>query len=441
MNITKESIDALSTVVKVDIVADDYKGKVEEILKDYRKKANIPGFRKGHVPMTMVKKQYGKSIMIDEVNKLLQKSLNKYLADEKIEILGDPLPRTQEDFSWDNEDFSFEFELGLAPVFEVDLKKKMKVTKYDIKVTDELIEEEVENIRKRYGKMSPLEEITEEANVAGTLVNEEEGIDKKTAFNVKDIKGKTNLKKLLGAKKGDVIELKTKNLFEKDYILASSLNITEEEAKNLNISLKLTIDAITLTEPADLDKELFDKLFASKNVNTVTELKEKIKLSAEKQFKTQSDQQLLNDITSNLVENTKFDLPEKFIKKWLQTSGEEQLTEEQASEKFEQSEKGLRYQLIEGRLIKDNDIAVDNMELVNYAKEMIKNQMAQFANEEPKDEELNAIVGRVLSNKEEYQRLQTQLVSEKLLNLFKENVSYKTKEVTHEEFLKEVYKK
>lgn len=440
MNITKESIDALNAVVKVDIVAEDYQEKVDTILKDYRKKANIPGFRKGHVPMGMIKKQYGKSIMIDEVNKLLQESLNKYITDEKLEILGNPLPRIQDDFSWDADKLSFEFDLGLAPKFEVDLKKKTKVTKYDIKITDELIDKEVENIRSRYGKMSPLAEITEEANVAGVLINEEEGIEKKTAFNVKDIKGKTNLKKLVGSKVGDVLELKTKNLFENDYILASSLEISQEEAKELNIPISLQIDAITKTELADLDKELFDKLFAGKDVNTVTELKERIRTSAQKQFQTQSDQQLLNDITEHLVENTEFDMPQTFIEKWLQHSGEEELTEEQAAEKYKESERGLRYQLIEGRLMRDNDIKVDSMELIDYAKTMIKEQMAQFGNEVPNDGEMNQIVGRVLSNQEEYQRLQTQMMSQKLLDFFKENVNFKTKEVTQEEFIKEVYK-
>lgn len=440
MNITQEKIDALNAVVKVDIVAEDYQDKVDTILKDYRKKANIPGFRKGHVPLGMIKKQYGKSIMIDEVNKLLQESLNKYLADEKLEILGNPLPRIQDDFSWDAESLSFEFELGLAPEFDVDLKKKNKVTQYNIKITDELIDKEVENLRARYGKMSPLEEVTEDANIAATLVNEDENIDKKTAFKASDIKGKTNLKKFLGAKIGDEIALKTKNLFENDQILANSLEMAQDEVKALNIPIIVRIDAITKTELADLDKELFDKLFAAKDVTTVTELKDRIRTTAEKQFKTQSDQQLLNDITLHLVENTKFDLPETFIQKWLQNSGEEELTEEQAVERFKESEKGLRHQLIEGRIMRDNEISVDSMELIDYAKTMIKSQMAQYGNDEPTDADLNAIVGRVLQNQEEYQRLQTQVLSEKLLDFYKENIKFKTKDVTQEEFVKEVYK-
>ncbi|MFK8060506.1 MAG: trigger factor, partial [Polaribacter sp.] len=214
MNITKENTDALNAVVKVDIVADDYQEKVTKLLTDYRKKADVPGFRKGHVPMGMIKKQYGKSIMIDEVNKLLQDSLNKFITEEKLDILGNPIPRMQEDFNWDAETFSFEFELGLAPKFDVDLKGKKKVTQYNIIATEELIDEEVKNIQTRYGKMSTLDEATEHSNVTGTFVNEDKEINKKSTFLVNDLKGKKNEKKVIGAKVGDVIELETKKLFE-----------------------------------------------------------------------------------------------------------------------------------------------------------------------------------------------------------------------------------
>jgi trigger factor len=208
MNITKENLDALNAVVKVDVVAEDYQDKVQKVLTDYRKNANIPGFRKGHVPMGMIKKQYGKSVMIDEVNKLLQDSLNKYLAEEKLDILGNPLPRINEDFNWDAEQFSFEFELGLAPEFEVDVKGKNKITEYKVIATDDLIDEEVKNLQARYGKTSALDEVTAEANVTGTFVNEEKEINKKGTFSIADLKGKKNEKLLLGAKKEDVVEQK-----------------------------------------------------------------------------------------------------------------------------------------------------------------------------------------------------------------------------------------
>ncbi|WP_299160346.1 trigger factor [uncultured Tenacibaculum sp.] len=440
MNITKENVDALNAVVKVDIVAEDYQANVTKVLNDYRKTANIPGFRKGQVPMGMVKKQYGKSVMIDEVNKLLQESLNKFLVEEKLDILGNPLPRVQDDFNWDAEKFSFEFELGLAPEFDINLKPKNKVTQYNIVATDELIEKELENIQTRYGKMSAKEEANEVANVTGTFVNEEKEINKKSTISVKDIKGKTNLKKFVGAKVGDVLELKTKNLFEDEHKLQSALGVSHDDVHGLEIPVTLTIEEITETEPAELDKELFDKLFADGSVNTVTELKDKIKEDAEKQFQQQADQQLLNAITENLVENTKFDLPTEFLQKWLQTAGEKQLTTEEAVEEFNKSEKGLRYQLIEGKIMKDNEIKLDYAELVDYAKGFIRSQMAQFGNMNPEEKELDDIAGRILQNQDEAQKLQAQLISQKLLAFYKENMSFDSKELSYEDFIKEVYK-
>ncbi len=439
MNITKENVDTLNAVVKVDIVTEDYQDKVAKILADYRKSANIPGFRKGHVPMGMIKKQYGKSVMIDEVNKLLQESLSKFLVEEKLDILGNPLPRVKDDFNWDSDLFSFEFELGLAPEFDVNLKSKKKVTQYNIIATDKLIDQEIENIQSRYGKMSSLDQVIKHANITGTFVNEEKGIEKKSTFLVNDLKGEKNQMKLIGAKVGDVIELATKKLFEDDHKLQNILGISHDEIHDLDITVLLTVEDITKTEPADLDKELFNKLFADGSVSTATELRKKIKEDAEKQFQQQADQQLLNAITAHLVAETKFDLPTAFLQKWLQTTGKKELTTAQATEEYSKSEKGLRYQLIEGKVMKDNNIKLDYAELVDYAKEFIRTQMAQFGNMNPEEKELDDIAARVLQNQEEAKRLQDQLTSQKILTFYKENMSFKTKEVTYEDFIKEVY--
>lgn len=439
MNITKENVDALNAVVKVDIVADDYQPKVTQQLNDYRKKADVPGFRKGHVPMGMIKKQYGKSIMIDEVNKLLQESLNKFLTEEKLDILGNPLPRIEENFSWDTENFSFEFELGLAPEFEVDLKAKKKVTKYEIYADDALIKKEVENLQSRYGKMSAIDEATATSNVTGTFSNGED-VENKATITVKDIKGKSNIKKFVGAKVGDVITLKTKGLFEDDHKMQTALGIPHEDVHGLDIEVSFTVEDITKTELADLDQELFDKLFPDGSVKSVTELKEKIKEDAEKQFETQGDQQFLNAVTEHLVETTKFDLPAAFLKKWLATAGEKELTAEEAAAQYEKSEKGLRYQLIEGKIMKANNIQIDYKELTDFAKGFIRTQMAQFGNLNPEEKELDDIAGRILANQEEAKRLQDQLVSQKLVTFYKENMSFKSKKATYEEFVKEVYK-
>ncbi|WBL21976.1 trigger factor [Zunongwangia sp. HRR-M8] len=439
MNITRENIDKLNAVVKVDIAKDDYAPKVEKILKDYRKNANIPGFRKGHVPMGMVKKQYGQAVLVDEVNKLLQENLNKYLTEEKLDVLGNPIPKEQENFDWNKDEYTFEFEIGLAPEFEVDLDLEKPVKKYNIVADDKMIDSQIESIQKQYGKLISKEEVEEGDIVAGTFKNEEEGIENETSIELEKIKGKRNLNKFVGAKAGDVITLKTKSLFEDDHDLQQHLKVEHDKAHDLDIEVEFTISEVNQRELADLDQELFDKLFGEGKVTSVTELKEKIKEDAEKQFVQQSDQQLMNDVTEALIEKTDFDLPKEFLQKWIRTVGEKPLTEEEAVEEYEKSEKGLRYQLIEGKIVKDNDIQVDFEALKAFAKDKIKEQMAQFGQMDPSDKELDDIAARILSNQDEVKRLSEQLVNEKLLNFYKENMKFDEKEVTYDDFVKEIY--
>lgn len=440
MNITRENIDELNAVVKVDIAKEDYAGKVDKVLKDYRKNANIPGFRKGHVPMGMVKKQYGKAVLVDEVNKMLQDSLNKYLTEEKLDVLGNPLPKEQENFDWDEDNYTFEFELGLAPEFEVNLDLDKPVTKYNIVADEKMVNDQIENIRKQYGKLKSKDVAEEGDSVTGTFKNEEEGIEKETTVELENIKGKRNLNKFVGAKAGDTITLKTKNLFEDDHALINHLGIDHDKAHDLDIEVDFTIAEINERELADLDQELFDKLFGKDKVTSEDELKEKIKEDAAKQFQQQSDQQLMNDVTEALVENTKFDLPKEFLQKWIRTVGEEPLTEEEAKEEYEKSEKGLRYQLIEGKIVNDHDLNADFEELKAFASEKIKQQMAQFGQMNPSQKELDDIAARVLSNQDEVKRMSEQMMNEKLLNFYKENMKFDEKEVTYEEFVKAIYK-
>ncbi|QXP51631.1 trigger factor [Cellulophaga sp. HaHa_2_1] len=439
MNITKEQIDELNAVVKVAVTKDDYQDKVESILKDYRKQANIPGFRKGQVPMGLIKKQYGKAVLVDEVNKLLQDNLNKYLTEEKLDVLGNPLPKQRDNFNWDAEDFEFEFELGLAPSFEVDLKSKKAITEYKIVADDKMINEQVERIQKQYGALTSKTEVSKKDEVVGVFKNEEEEIENKATLEISTLKSKKATDALVGSKVGDVITISTKGLFSEDQELASALGIQSEKAEKLAIDVTFTIEEINEREPAKLDQELFDKLFGKDVVSSEEELKAKIKEDSEQQFAQQADQKLLNDITENFIDTTKFDLPTDFLKKWIKLTGEKVLTDEEATEEFEKSEKGLRYQLIEGKIITENKLQVQFDELKEFSKGFIKSQMAQFGQMNPAEEELENIAGRVLSNQDEVKRLSEQLMSQKLLTLYKEKANLKTKEVTYENFVKEVY--
>ncbi len=439
MNITRENIDALNAVVKVDIAKEDYSDKVEKILTDYRKTANIPGFRKGHVPMGMVKKQYGKAVLVDEVNKLLQDALNKYLTEEKLDVLGQPLPKQQDDIDWDGDNFSFEFELGLAPEFSVDIKSKKAITHYNIVADDKMIDEQVERIQKQYGKIVSQDTVEKDSEITGTFKNEDKDIDNTVTLTLDKFKGKATEKKFIGAKVGDVITLKTKGLYEDDHELMHALKVAHDDAHGLDIEVTFTITEINKRELADLDQELFDKLFGKDTVKSVTELKDKIKEDAEKQFVQQSDQKLLNDVTEYLVDNTKFDLPAEFLTKWMQVAGEKEMDEATAKEEYEKSEKSLRYQLIEAKIMEEYGVKVDFEDVKNSAKNMIKMQIAQFGQLNPSDKELDDIAARVLSNQDEVRRISEQVVSQKLLELYKEKANIKTKELSYDKFVKEVY--
>lgn len=440
MNITKEQIDKLNAVVKVEVTKDDYQDKVDTILKDYKKQANIPGFRKGQVPMGLIKKQYGKAVLVDEVNKLLQDNLNKYLTEEKLDVLGNPLPKQQDSFDWDTEEFSFEFELGLAPEFEVPLKTKKSITFYKIVADKKMVNEQIERIQKQYGRLVNKTEASKADEITGTFKNEAEEIENKTTLELSTLKSKKAIDSLVGKKVGDTVIIKTKGLLKEDHMLASVLGVSNEKADKLNIEVSFTIEEINEREPAELNQELFDKLFGEGKITSERELKDRIKEDSEKQFEQQSDQKLLNDVTEYFIENIKFDLPAGFLTKWIQTTGENPLTEEQASEEYEKSEKGLRYQLIEGKIIKDNDIQIQFDELKEFAKGFIKSQMAQFGQLNPQEEELDNIAGRVLGNQDEVKRLSEQLMSQKLMSLYKEKVNLKTKEITYENFVTEAYK-
>ncbi|MGB3342911.1 MAG: trigger factor [Aequorivita sp.] len=438
MNITKKEIDNLNAVLTVEISKEDYSSKVEKILSDYRKNANIPGFRKGHVPMGMVKKQYGKAVLVEEVNKLLQEALHKYLTEEKLDVLGNPLPKNEADINWDDDNYSFEFELGLAPQFEVDLKGK-EVIQYKVIADDKMLDNQVKTIRKQYGKMISKNEVEKGDEITGTFTSTEIDIEKQSTFSTENIKGKEQLGVLIGSKVGDTVNLKTKGMFADDHDHQKYLGVSHDDAHGLDIEVSLKIEEVNQREMAELNQELFDKLFGPGLVTSEEELRAKIKEDAEKQFEQQSDQKLLNDVVDSLIENTKFDLPDAFLQRWIAMTGETRLSEEDAKKEYERTEKGLRYQLIEGKLRAENKLQVTFDELKDFSKNMIRAQMAQFGQMNPTEEELDSIAARILSNQEEVERLSEQMNTEKMLQFFKENVKLKVKEVSYDKFIKDAY--
>lgn len=439
MNITKTQVDDLNAIVTVAITKEDYSVKVEKVLADYRKNASIPGFRKGAVPMSLIQKQYGKAVLLDEVNKILQSSLNDYLVAEKLDILGNPLPKVTEDFNWDNDDLSFDFELGLAPQFSVDLTAKNNITKFNVIADDKMLNEQVERIQKQYGKLISQAEVKADFEVRGIFTNDEKGINATANFSLDIFADKKVAKSFIGKKVGDVVTIGTKGLFDDDHKLMDYLKVSHDDVHGLDINVDFTIEEINSVEKAELNQELFDKLFGPAAVTSVEEVKAKIKEDAEVQFAQQADQKFLNDVTEFLIETTKFDLPAEFLKKWIQNAGETPLTAEEAEQEYARSEKGLRFQLIEGKVMAENNLQITFEDLKAHTADLIKKQMAQFGQLNPSEDEINGIVARVMSNQDEVKRLSEQVMSEKMLGLYKEKVKAKTKEVNYDQFIKEMY--
>ncbi len=439
MKISRKDNDALNTLITINIERNDFEDKVKNVLTDYRKKANIPGFRKGHVPLGMIKKQYETAVTADEVNKLLQQNLDLYLKEEKISILGNPLPVKQEDLDWKATELSFSFELGLSPEFEVKITEKNKVIHYQITATDEMINDQVKHYRKQFGKLVVQKNAKDDYEITAAIKNEAAEIETTHTFDLGQIKGKANMSAFGKATVGEVIQLKFKNLFKDEATATRILSVSNDKLKEIEGEISFDIKEINERVLAEMNQEFFDKIYGPDAVKSEEEMKAKITEGIEKQFEQQSDQKLLNDVTEYLVAKTKFDLPADFLKKWMQNSGEQTLSAEAASEEYERSEKGIRYQLIEGKIIADHDLQIKFEELKEFAKQMIVMQMAQYGQPGLPDEELEGIVARVMSNQDEARKLSEQLMSKKLLEFYKTKLSLKKKKLTFDAFVKEAY--
>ena len=442
MNISKTDIDKLNAVVNISIDKKDYEQKVHTILKDYRKKANIPGFRKGHVPFGMIKKQYEKAVIADEVNKLIQENLDNYIKKEKLELLGNPIPKEKNNsIDWNHGNMQFEFELGLAPKFEIKLDVLKKVTHYEIEPDKKMIDEQINHIQNQYGKIKAKKKIEKGFEINAQFKNEEIDLDRMANFSMKDIKSRKAIKLLNESEVGTNLNLPSKGLFIDNTTAKRVLGLDEENLKKLSkLDLTLEIKEVNERIPAEINQDLFDKLYKPGTVKSEKELKDKIKEGLQAQFKPQSNQKLMNDISETIVEKTKFKLPSDFLKKWIRSSGKEPMSEEAAIDEYNKSEKGIRYQLIEGKIISDNNLKMTFEELKEFTETLIKKQMSQYG-QMPEKEKLDEIVSNVLSNKEETKRISNQLMGDKLLQFFIEKAPLKRKKVAFDAFIKQAYNK
>lgn len=442
MDISKTDIDQLNSVINMTIDRKDYEKKVGSVLSDYRKNANIPGFRKGHVPMGMIKKQYEKAVIADEVNKLLRENLDKYIKDEKLELLGNPIPKaSKEDLDWEASKLNFEFELGLAPKFDIKLNVLKKVVCYEIEPEKKMIQEQLIHIQKQYGKLVSQKKIEKGYEITAQFRNQEVELETMVNFSIEDIKSKKLILALNEAKTGAILSFPAKRLFKDNVTAKRLLSVDDKKLEDI-FKVDVTIELKEINERilADLNQELFDKLYEPGTVSSVKDLEEKIKIGLQAQFEPQANQKLMKDISEAIVEKTKFKLPVDFLKKWIQTSAKEPMTKEEAINEFNKSEKGIRYQLIEGKIISENELNITFEELKDFTAIMVQKQMLQYG-QTPEKEKLDEIVSNIMSNQEETRRISEQLMGDKMLNFYKDKAPLKTKKIGFDAFIKQAYAK
>ena len=424
-------------VINVEVEKNDYETKVNDVLKRYTKTAKIPGFRKGHIPMGLVRKQYGSAVKVDEINKLLDSELKKYIQDEKLDILGGPIP-LYEAINWSLETINFDFEIGYTPEIKLNFKPKKPINRYEVKADKKSVESQIKNIQDQYGKLISKSKIEKDFEITANFNSDPDDIDNSSMFKTDSLKP-AFLKKIMGSKVGDSVSVKASSIFKEDYELSRNLKIELNKAKEIKSELEIKIQEINKREPADLDQELFDKVYGKNSIKSVTELKDKLSDDFVKQFQNQTDQKLMNDSIEYLIDSTKIKLPSDFLVKWMQLSSEKKITYDEAQTEYEKSEKGMKYQLIESKIIIDNKLQVNFEDLKSFTSDLIKNQMLQYGQPIPEEKELDGIVARVMSNKDEIKRLTEQLTSNRILEFFKENFNYKLKKVSYDEYIKEVY--
>jgi trigger factor len=444
MNVSHNIDSQNNGILTVEIEQNDFAVKVEKALLDYRKRANIPGFRIGMAPMGMIKKQYEASVRTDEVNKLLQDGLFNYLDSEKLEILGQPLPVPNTvDFS--NPKFQVEFEIGIAPQFNLDISDKTKLPYNRIKVDQSTIDEEMSNLQNRFGKMSEVEIVGEQDVLFGDFIEVdkrgnilENGLVKEGRLGVKSISDRRLKKAALLLKKGDTISFSASKSFEDDFDLLQLLGLSEDE-KGATIGLfKLNLKTIYHVEPAPIDKDFFDKVFGQDSINTEAEFLSKIKEDIEGLYKRDCDIHFFNTVTDHLMK-TKMNLPKNFMKKWISQQGETPPTIAEIDEQWPQTEKAMRWQLIEGKLQREHNLHVDKEELVGFAVKMVKSRMSQYG-QMMDDQDVEKLALNVLENREQAEQLSEQLLQDQMLEFFKESFSLKLVDITYANFLKLVKK-
>ena len=428
------------SVIEIEISPNDYQEKVQNILNDYRKKANIPGFRKGFVPMGMIKKQYELPVKVDEINKLVQNELGKYITENKLSIIGSPIPSEGDNINWKEENIKLSFDIATKPTFKINFKPKKPIVYYNITADKSMINNQVEAYQNQYGKIISVQNIEDNTNIIGVFSCEKIDHTKDANFNSELLLKVTFKKIFLNAKVGDILKLNTSKIFKDENDLHKITGIEKEKLNEVD-EIDFKINELNKNEKAETNNDFFKKVYPNEIIKSLNKFKSKIKEDIEKQFVNQSDQKFLNDVTDSFIKETKISLPEDFLKRLMKLNSKEEISSEDLEKEYSNSENGIKYQLIEEKLLIENDIQINADSIKEFATKMIKNQMAAYGQKEPEQKELDAILSRILSNQEEVKRISNQIISEKLLLIYKEKINKKDKKVSYEEYIEIAYKK
>jgi len=446
MNITKENIDDLNAVLKVKIEKADYQEKVENVLRDYRKKANIKGFRPGMVPIGLIKKMYGISVKIDEINKAVSENIHRYLTDEKLEILGDPLPKEDNQDKIDFEaqdDFYFSFDLGLTPVFELNISKKDTATFYEIIIDDKMKNDFVSNYTRRYGEFKK-EDSTEDKDI---LKGKIEALDEKgepvsggitaeeTTLAVDIIKDEEIKKEFIGKKENETIDFDLRKAFPNDNEIAGLLKKKKEEIEGLEGKFRFSVKEITRFHPAGLTQELYNRIYGEGVVNSEEEFMKKIEEEISENLKRESDFKLMQDVKKLTIEKTDFQMPEDFLKRWLLKVNKD-TTSEQIDQEFESFRNDLKWQLIRNKVARNNDLKITEEELQKEAENITRYQFRQYGLFYATEEQIANYAKETLKKEEDAKRIADKILEDKVLVLLKDLVEVGNKSVAVDEFNK-----
>ena len=445
MKLTQSKAKDLMATITVEVKAADYSERVKKVLKDYRKTAEVPGFRKGKTPMGIINKKYRTSVIVEEVNKMLQDELYKHITAEKVRVLGSPMPIDEKPIDWENdEDFTFEYEVGLAPEFDVKITAKDKLNYYKIKADAKLVDGYCNDIAKRYGKMS-----NPEASVEGDLIFctieqldvdgivMDNGIKNDATVAMDYIADKKIKKQFVGVKTDDLITVNVMKAFTNHSDLGAMLNVDHAAIHNLTSEeFQFTVKNVNRLEPAELNVELFDKVYGPGAIKDEKEFKAKVKSEAEAQFVGESDRMLKNDVVTYFVDKLKLAMPNEFLKRWLVQTSEQPITMEMLETEYDMYAKSLQWQLIENKILENHSIKVTQDDVLAHTKVLISAQMKQYGQPEGDDKKLTDIATNILKNEEERKKVYDQIFDERTLAVYKENFKLTEKSVSYDEFVK-----